>query len=99
MSEFVNYNHRRIELPNGYKDLIDVLNAKKRVRSIGGGKFSLKNENVPAFGLEHIESYLRRFFGSARKPLLSFFPVRWTARFYFVIRQKHSVCFVLFLRS
>jgi hypothetical protein len=75
MNDFVNDNNRCVELPQGYKNLIDVLEAKKDSSPITSD-LSLKNERVPARGLAHIEDYLRWFLCSKSRPLLSFFPAR-----------------------
>ena len=61
MNDFVNPQHRGVNLPAGYKDLMDVLTAKKP-QSVAPEAYSpFKIERIPSEGLMHVEKHLRFF--------------------------------------
>jgi hypothetical protein len=69
MNDFVNPQHRGVNLPPGFKDLMDVLEAKKA----NDIKHSVDSESPIdriATGLADVEKYLRRFLDSQAKSAL-----------------------------
>lgn len=57
MNDFVNPQHRGVSLPPGYKDLIDVLEGKRRIpESLLGKKPIVKH--FESGGLSHVEAFL-----------------------------------------
>jgi hypothetical protein len=60
VNDFINPRNRSVNLPKGYKDLMDVLTAKKR-SGTAEIYFPVKTERIPSGGLAQVEKYLQRF--------------------------------------
>jgi hypothetical protein len=66
MNDFVNPQHRGVNLPEGFKDLMDVLEAKKHSGTPETSNTSkiysrVKFERIPCGGLAQVEKHLRYF--------------------------------------
>jgi hypothetical protein len=62
VNDFVNPKNRGASLPHGYKDLIEVLEAKKNPKTTSAFNTAVTASFVG--GLAHVEEYLRRFVAS-----------------------------------
>lgn len=85
MNEFVNPQHRGVTLPAGYKDLMDVLAAKKANEPVISREGFPTVERFDTNGLAHVENYLIRFLNSQSKMVfLTFFLKRSQSAFMLV---------------
>lgn len=64
MNDFVNYHNRSVQLPDGCKDLFDVLqlanHSENAASSPKSAPSTFKPELVSTRGLDHVERYVRR---------------------------------------
>jgi hypothetical protein len=75
MNDFVDPKHRGVNLPPGYKDLVDVLEGKRKGSGSAEWHSQTAMESIPSGGLAYAEKYLHRFFASrleGRRPFLHF---------------------------
>jgi hypothetical protein len=71
VNDFVNPEHRGVNLPAGFKDLMEVLDGKKKSEHESGRK--LRFQEFSANGLIHVEKSLDLLLNShAEDPLLAF---------------------------
>jgi hypothetical protein len=98
MNDFVNPQHRGVDLPAGYKDLMEVLDRKnKGVHGSEKAERSPVVENFANNGLLHVEHFVDLLLNSrSERPLISFFAERRLitfALFKEVTGLKAAFCF------
>jgi hypothetical protein len=75
MNDFVDPKHRGVNLPPGYKDLIDVFEGKRKESGLIPWRYRATIASISSGGLAQAEKYLQRFFASrreGRRPFLHF---------------------------
>ena len=90
MNEFVNPQHRGVNLPAGFKDLIDVLEGKKKRAPIQdlSGERSRGPARIARGGIADVENYVRGFLETkANSAMLGFLPSNGRVGFYLVRRK------------